>query len=86
MANGNGTIKTILAVAGFVILLVGGGVGYGHLKGQVTTQIDSLTKQVDENKIARDTTIMLKVDVEHIKNELEKQDKKLDKILEKLDD
>jgi len=87
MANGNGKWKTYLTVFGAFVVIGGWLVTWG----QTTSTIDTLKEQVKENKVARDTTIKLDSDVQHIKENqqeikeaIKEQDKKLDKILEKL--
>ena len=88
MANGNGNFWRIAPFILTILLLIG---GWLVTWGQTSTKIDTIKTDVGKNTESRETTIGLQKDVEYIKEDIseikevqQKQDEKLDKILEKL--
>lgn len=77
----------------FIVVIIGMGVGYGSM----TTNIDALAQDLQEQKTetkqaeqdrqqVKLSVVAIEKDVEHIKRELDKQDQKLDRILDKLNE
>jgi hypothetical protein len=81
VANGNGNWKIPAAVIFSSIVLFSGGL---IAWGQLTTEVDTLKTKVAGVAETKITIAELKKDVEYIREKQDKQDEKLDKILEKL--
>ena len=76
-----------------IVVMVTLGVGWGTTKSELTAVADELEEQKEETKASKEaaqdvklTVAKIEKDIEYIKDNQEKQDQKLDRIIQKLDE
>lgn len=87
----NGNLKTIIAIGGFVLSIVGYAVGYGSLKSDVKNNYDKLTEvrqqllQAENDPDASPAGAQLRGEIKVLRTQLDEIKQQLNRIENKLD-